>query len=54
MKINKGIEAMTRGRKDQDPDFRFSSTRVLKLGKREIHLNLDFSFVITKKTNRGE
>jgi hypothetical protein len=53
MKINKGVEAMTRRRKSHDPDFRISSERILKLGKREIVLHLDFWFKV-KKTQIGE
>ena len=53
MKINKGVEAMTRRRTSHDPDFRISSERILKLGKREITLHLDFWFKV-KKTQTGE
>jgi len=53
MKINKGVEAMTRRRQSHEPDFRVSSERILKLGRKEITLHLDFWFKI-KKTQTGE
>lgn len=53
MKINKGVEAMTRRRKSHDPNFRVSSERILKLGNKEITLHLDFWFKV-RKTQNGE
>jgi len=47
MQINKGVDAMIRGRKSYDPDFKISSEKVLKLGQREIRYHFSFSFKIT-------
>jgi hypothetical protein len=44
MKINKGIEVMTRRNSYDEPDFRISSERVLKLGNKQIKFHLDFWF----------
>jgi len=52
MQINKGVQAMTRGRKSYDPDFKISSERVLKLGQKEIRYHFSFWFRIT--TTPGE
>jgi hypothetical protein len=50
MQINKGVQAMLRGRKSYDPDFKISSERVLKLGKQEIRYHLTFWFKVTKQS----
>jgi hypothetical protein len=53
MKINKGVEAMTRRRKSYVPDFKISSERVLRLGNKEYTFYLDFWFKV-KKLKSGE
>jgi hypothetical protein len=44
---------MTRRKESHEPDFRISSKRFLKLGKRVIHFNLDL-FIINTEEKSGE
>jgi hypothetical protein len=53
MKINKGVQAMIRGRKLEDPDFKISSKKILKVGNLEIQYDLNFWFKV-RKIQSGE
>jgi len=52
MKLNKGVKLMLTRRKSNEPSFRISFGKLIKLGSRLIGFNFDFEFIF-KKIPRG-